>query len=539
MRIFFSIIFLIFVETVSAQHDTNMQQNLLLTTDKTQYQNSETIWIKSYLTTNSGDFDTICHQINVQLLLPDNSVAYSQIHKLKNGCSQGQITLPDSASDGHYMLRAYANAMRNFGDSTLFQKPIFIENPNKIFYTEAYFADVKREMRLRKSNQKHNKTPKYLSDTISETDIFSIQLREQRDSVQLKIVPKSGLNEQLNLSLSITQNKEIESKSCYAVSSKKFQAKVTKYYYYPENSLSVSGTVKKLVLDLPAENATVQMFVLNEHYKKLTTETDSLGRFYFNGLDYPDTMELKVESYSASGKLAFIVNIDEPDYPMTRRIFTEYLEEEFYWLKVGRKQARERYQYEPQQDTSSTGRIHYSVNQVIYFDKINVSGYASTLAVIALYVHGISIFGESALRGKSSFSLSSEPLYLLDDVSVAKSTIESLPPEQVERVEIVKGNNAAIYGSRAANGVIAVYTKQGYNIQIGHVTFKQIGYHTAQEFSRAENIQNHTLLWMPNVKFDENNCATVNIPKSDSGIYYVLLQGFIGNKFVRQSFITD
>ncbi len=539
MRIFFIYVLLIFVVNLSAQNTTQNTQKLYVTTDKLRYKAGETIWIKTYLTDQYGNLDTTCHQINLQLLFPDNSVAYSQIHKLQKGCSNGQIAIPDTASGGHYTLRAYTNEMRNFGDSNIVLKNIYIENSENIFYTETYFSGVKRQNRLKKKYEKNAKSLTYLSNTLTETDIFSIQIRENTDSVQLKISNKNTIEKNLSISLSVTQNSEIETKYFYEIAPKHSKTSNRKTKYLPEKSLKVSGTIYKLMFEQAAENALVQLFVLNEHYKKLTTTTDSSGRFEFDGLDYPDTMELKIESYAPSGKLAYIVSIDEPDYPKSLKILPENLDEELYWLKQGRKQARARYNYEIQQDTSSIGRIHHAVNQVIYFDKINVAGYSGTLAVIATYVPGVSLFGESTLRGKTSFTLSSEPMYLLDGVPVSKSTIESLPPEQVERVEIVKGTNAAIYGSRAANGVIAVYTKQGYNIQIGHVTFKQIGYHSAQLFSRAHHVRNHTLLWVPNLEFEENNSAVVNIPKSENGIYYIEIQGFIGHQFVKQTFITD
>jgi len=68
------------------------------------------------------------------------------------------------------------------------------------------------------------------------------------------------------------------------------------------------------------------------------------------------------------------------------------------------------------------------------------------------------------LRGPRSINASGrsqEPLYIVDGV-VLGSDIADLNPSDIESVEIVKGAAAStLYGSRAANGVIAITTKRG------------------------------------------------------------------------------
>jgi TonB-linked SusC/RagA family outer membrane protein len=92
---------------------------------------------------------------------------------------------------------------------------------------------------------------------------------------------------------------------------------------------------------------------------------------------------------------------------------------------------------------------------------------------------GISI----KLRGVSSIFGSSEPLYIIDGVIVDNSSVNVLNlsadaqgariqtganrlvdinPSDVERIEVINGAAAAaIYGSRASNGVVQIFTKKG------------------------------------------------------------------------------
>lgn len=79
------------------------------------------------------------------------------------------------------------------------------------------------------------------------------------------------------------------------------------------------------------------------------------------------------------------------------------------------------------------------------------------------------------VRGLSTISRSAEPLYIVDGVIVDNGSRElidlggyttnrlaDLDPNDVERIEIVKGAAAAaLYGSRANDGVVQIFTKRG------------------------------------------------------------------------------
>ncbi|MDQ3949204.1 MAG: TonB-dependent receptor [Gemmatimonadota bacterium] len=81
------------------------------------------------------------------------------------------------------------------------------------------------------------------------------------------------------------------------------------------------------------------------------------------------------------------------------------------------------------------------------------------------------------LRGTNSFISGSDPLYIVDGVIVDNSSAQladlglranpqnrlaDLNPNDVERVEIIRGAAAAaLYGSRANNGVVQIFTKRG------------------------------------------------------------------------------
>ena len=63
------------------------------------------------------------------------------------------------------------------------------------------------------------------------------------------------------------------------------------------------------------------------------------------------------------------------------------------------------------------------------------------------------------IRGRRSFGTGNEPLILIDGV---QGSLTQLNPEMIESISVLKdASSSAIYGSRAANGVILVTTKKG------------------------------------------------------------------------------
>ena len=66
------------------------------------------------------------------------------------------------------------------------------------------------------------------------------------------------------------------------------------------------------------------------------------------------------------------------------------------------------------------------------------------------------------IRGGSSLSGSNDPLYVVDGVPLSSGSQSDINPSTIESIEVLKdASAAAIYGSRAANGVVLITTKSG------------------------------------------------------------------------------
>ena len=73
-------------------------------------------------------------------------------------------------------------------------------------------------------------------------------------------------------------------------------------------------------------------------------------------------------------------------------------------------------------------------------------------------VEGLSI----RVRGTGSITQSSEPLYVVDGYPMEAGAFRLLNTSNIDKIEILKdASSTAIYGSRGANGVVVITTKQG------------------------------------------------------------------------------
>ena len=80
----------------------------------------------------------------------------------------------------------------------------------------------------------------------------------------------------------------------------------------------------------------------------------------------------------------------------------------------------------------------------------------------------------------------SEPLYVID--GVAGGDINALNPNDIESIDFLKdAASAAIYGARAANGVVLVTTKQGKE---GRVIVSYDGFYGAQYLAKLPDMVN-------------------------------------------------
>ncbi len=142
--------------------------------------------------------------------------------------------------------------------------------------------------------------------------------------------------------------------------------------------------------------------------------------------------------------------------------------------------------YGVQKKESLTGAVTV-VNSKAFQEK---GGLSSPLQALQGQVAGVIISRSSSAPGDESWGLSlrgsssvnsTEPLVVIDGVAAnSVSEMRLLNPDDIESINFLKDGSAAIYGSRAAGGVVLITTKRGREGKVtvnysGSATLKTVG----------------------------------------------------------------
>ena len=76
------------------------------------------------------------------------------------------------------------------------------------------------------------------------------------------------------------------------------------------------------------------------------------------------------------------------------------------------------------------------------------------------------------IRGANQLRTSNAPLIVVDGILI-EGSLSDINMQDVENIEVLKGASAAsLYGSRAANGVVAITTRRGNNLAEGVINIR-------------------------------------------------------------------
>jgi len=190
--------------------------------------------------------------------------------------------------------------------------------------------------------------------------------------------------------------------------------------------------------------------------------------------------------------------------------------------------------------------LYMSPDNRLVIDSINGAQNALSIFDLLRRLPGVTVTGsfgneQVLIRGIGSLTGSSKPFYVMDGSPVDEDFFRGLPVGDVEFIDLLKGPRAAIYGSRAKNGVILVYSKKGSTYSAanqavpGLLNTRIIGFHKAREFavfdpnavgnSNRPDIRT-TLHWNPNLRTNSKGEVWEAFKTSDQiGSFIIVAQG--------------
>ena len=354
---------------------------------------------------------------------------------------------------------------------------------------------------------------------------------------------------------------------------------------YPKTAgISIRGRAEKIYGKKSLFNGPITLGVFEDNnINWFEGKTDSTGRFSFDNICFFDTATIFVQALNERGKQKSEIYLDpvlEKEPAVSPYVLN--LMEGFQDIPV--QLYRQKYysdlalrEFSPEYATILIEEVEIKANKVekddghirLYRTADQVlqvthsdNSYFDVLQFLQGRVAGLMITGNNVffLRSMTSIARTPTPLFLIDGFPTGGSRpmtddgfmnegilslVRSIPMSQIDKVEILKGNSAAIYGSRAANGVIAIYTKKGSDPVLmddylqGVITERIVGFSRYREFYSPEytpeNIDSPkpdyrtTLYWDPNIT-TENGKAVLNFFTSDDFSYFrVIVEGIMDN----------
>ncbi|GAB3785696.1 Plug domain-containing protein [Spirosoma horti] len=290
----------------------------------------------------------------------------------------------------------------------------------------------------------------------------------------------------------------------------------------------------------------------------LVGETDASGNYVAYDLDFTDTTTVLIQGLKGNANRNLVITLDQLLMPTVTLIQAPYNPMEFRADELTEFIRRTKENQEIERQLKRNGEVLLQAvtvkakkteerdSRVIYgtpdatvkFDQMNTSGRLTILDVIQGKIAGVQVTGNGfnarvQIRGAANFNGPVEPLFILDGMPMDLQAIMGISVQDVDRVDVLKGASAAIYGSRASGGVISILTKRGkadYDLSKevvpGTLLAKLPGYAPVREFyaprydvKKPEHVRpdyRTTLFWAPMIQTDAEGKATVSFFTSDA-----------------------
>jgi TonB-dependent SusC/RagA subfamily outer membrane receptor len=311
--------------------------------------------------------------------------------------------------------------------------------------------------------------------------------------------------------------------------------------YESEQGITLKGKITHDIIKYPYKNADVKLSIMDQYNDEFNTTSGKGGSFVFNNLDYSDTIDVKITVRKPDGGKSLLILLDENtpdvikeysgDFFLTTQSNINKKEYRRITNQIAKDKMEER---EKELDSIFSGSIYGRPDFVLWGEDFP-SGANNLFEIMQGRIPGVSITGNQiVIRGVGTLMGSTDPLVLVDGVPSGTDVLGSIPPNDVDRIEILKGSSTAIYGSRGGNGVIAVYTKHGTFMVKGQISFSLLGYHVKEKYHapavnemktrEQNNLLPITVLWSPELLLNTDHETKISFssPKTTSKLILVI-----------------
>ncbi|MBY0433055.1 MAG: carboxypeptidase-like regulatory domain-containing protein [Cyclobacteriaceae bacterium] len=534
------------------------EEKVYVHTDKPYYYPGEKIWWKAYMNYRHNEFmDSLSKVLYVELIDTLGITHHSQVSFIDNGFSFGALTLPETDGARVYLLRAYTNWMRNFGDNAVFIKPIQVLDIYEV-------PDVKQD--------KNDVMPS--SELITTISKSTVKPREKIE-LNISLIDSDGHPMGGELSVSVTDMTQVytvpEPKTI--LNSFEMAPLVTRPFkptttFPVEPGITISGIYRNAKgkpekADLLAVQGKLKSF--------LPFSSDESGKFLLGHFQFYDSLEIAFQTANDK-KTKGTIQLDKRDHPA----ITKSAPLSLFATKRKPEPQRQKLYYEPSEESTLLNDLIVKGSKIkaeevvagtslissadFSISEESILRYNATSAVDVLIgrVPGLTrvfdgqnyflVFASSASFGSPA---TQEPLLVIDGIQIRGSTysqISQLSPYFISKIEVTKYGGAAMYGVFGANGVISITTKHSSFVSADPTKAKEFdksrfqmitvkGYSTPLKFdspdygtpneSHAFPDYRSTIYWAPSVKLDHaSGKSTLSFYSADlETTYRIVVEG--------------
>jgi hypothetical protein len=316
--------------------------------------------------------------------------------------------------------------------------------------------------------------------------------------------------------------------------------------HYMELGQEISGTVKRVIGSKTNENNSVSIFSPNSGYADVA-QTDENGRFYFNGFEFPDSTMYIVQALSKKGNSYVELVLDKENFPPAQSFALPDFVPDSLFLRYVEKSDQK---YIDENGTRSTILDEVTITAQKAEPKRSTL-YSSMMSTVVTHdkferyrdlyqalmtIGGVSVSTDNIISIRGS---NVAPAIIIDDAIWEDVDLRDISITDVETIEIMKGAEAAILGTRGGGGAIIITTKTGDVIPKKGKTFnmKAIvpkGYRKNAEFyspkyeteDQKKGIDRRTTVyWKPDVKISEGNAILQFYTADSNSTYSVVIEG--------------
>lgn len=332
--------------------------------------------------------------------------------------------------------------------------------------------------------------------------------------------------------------------------------------------ISIKGSVERIIGKKPVIDGNIVLNISkNDYFYSAESKFDENGKFSFDSIFFTDTAWVFTQARNKKGKLSTEIFLDpvfekSPGvsklYLPATKIFTDFpvkLYQQQYFNEQDLKDfilesgsiLIEEVTVEGEKKEESDGHFRIYMKPRDSYKITNTDlAFRNVADYLQGRVAGVIVAGnEIRMAGSVSFSGPVPPLFLLDGNPVPEEVIQNIPMNDIDVVEVLKGNEAAIFGTNGGAGVISIFTKQGGGTKYidpyspGTISGIIVGYSAYREFYSPkytpENIGSEkpdhrlSLYWNPNITTENGEASLSFFTSDDISSFKVLVEGISEN----------